>query len=121
MQLVLPFLSDFNRSSLQSSLLVMSFIFQSTNHQMLTDIPSVPDVLLDTFREHAKKKKSMVPLVQVGLLLYNTFPPFCWGFPVTFYLVSTFRFTILSQLLDKLCLQSCEIIKIKVLTTWKGS
>ena len=58
MQLVLPFLSDFNRSSLQSSLLVMSFIFQSTNHQMLTDIPSVPDVLLDTFREHAKKKKN---------------------------------------------------------------
>lgn len=58
-QLVLPFHSDFNLSSLQSSLLVMSFIFQSTNPQMLTDIPSVPDVLLDTCREHAKKKKKI--------------------------------------------------------------
>ena len=58
-QLVLPFLSDFNHPSLQGSLLVMSFIFQSTNHQMLTDIPSVPDVLLDTCREHAKKKKKI--------------------------------------------------------------
>ena len=40
-------------------LLVMSLIFQSTNPQMLTDVPSVPDVLLDTCREHAKKKKKI--------------------------------------------------------------
>ena len=122
-QLVLPFLSDFNRFSLQSSLLVMSFIFQSTNHQMLTDISSVPDVLLDTCRECAKKKKKNPRCLLSKLSCSCTilFLLFCCGFLVTSHLVSTCTFAILSQLLDKLYLKNCKIIKIKVLTTWKGS
>ena len=109
-QLVLPFLSDFNRSSLQSSLLVMSLIFQSTNPQMLTDIPSVPDVLLDTCREHAKKKKKKNPwclLSRLGCSCTIFFLLFAVAFllPSTWLvhldlLVSTFGGVVFKELWD---------------------
>lgn len=44
--LVVPSLSDFNCSSLQSSGLCMSFIIQAINHQMLNDVPNgVPNTV----------------------------------------------------------------------------